>query len=212
MIKDRLRGRDGAVPERDRGGRPEARKGGCDTAPLPRPSRILEILKRRREYAAVLISLALVPARRCRRSAGAAPGGIAASGKNASWPVSRVLYGGRACTRPRDSHSSGAPVAWRLVQPTRTAARKRAWPCGRAIPIRSCSRWGLPCRPCCQARGALLPHPFTLAAGKPWRFAFCGTVPGVAPAGRYPAPCFRGARTFLSPKWGAATRPAGRTE
>ncbi len=32
-----------------------------------------------------------------------------------------------------------------------------------------------------------------------WRFAFCGTVPGVAPAGRYPAPCFRGARTFLPP-------------
>src|SRR6266487_1588576 len=31
------------------------------------------------------------------------------------------------------------------------------------------------------------------------RFAFCGTFPGVAPAGRYPAPCFRGARTFLTP-------------
>jgi hypothetical protein len=29
------------------------------------------------------------------------------------------------------------------------------------------------------------------------RFAFCGAIPGVAPAGRYPAPCFRGARTFL---------------
>ena len=29
------------------------------------------------------------------------------------------------------------------------------------------------------------------------RFAFCGTFPGVASAGRYPAPCFRGARTFL---------------
>ncbi len=29
------------------------------------------------------------------------------------------------------------------------------------------------------------------------RFAFCGTFPGVAPAGCYPAPCFRGARTFL---------------
>ncbi len=29
------------------------------------------------------------------------------------------------------------------------------------------------------------------------RFAFCGTFPGVAPAGRYPAPYFRGARTFL---------------
>jgi hypothetical protein len=32
------------------------------------------------------------------------------------------------------------------------------------------------------------------------RFAFCGTFPGVAPAGRYPAPCFRGARTFLHRK------------
>ncbi|GES48235.1 hypothetical protein Rhsp01_04720 [Rhizobium sp. NBRC 114257] len=31
------------------------------------------------------------------------------------------------------------------------------------------------------------------------RFAFCGTFPEVAPAGRYPAPCFRGARTFLTP-------------
>ena len=29
---------------------------------------------------------------------------------------------------------------------------------------------------------------------------FCGTFPGVAPAGRYPAPCFRGARTFLDPR------------
>jgi hypothetical protein len=29
------------------------------------------------------------------------------------------------------------------------------------------------------------------------RSALCGTFPGVAPAGRYPAPCSRGARTFL---------------
>ena len=36
------------------------------------------------------------------------------------------------------------------------------------------------------------------ASEKPGRrSALCGTVPGVAPAGRYPAPCFRGARTFL---------------
>jgi hypothetical protein len=41
------------------------------------------------------------------------------------------------------------------------------------------------------------------------RFAFCGTFPGVAPAGRYPAPCFHGARTFLSPLAQAATiRPS----
>ncbi|CAN0601921.1 unnamed protein product, partial [Ectocarpus sp. 12 AP-2014] len=28
-------------------------------------------------------------------------------------------------------------------------------------PIWHCSRWGLPCRPCYQVRGALLPHRFT---------------------------------------------------
>ncbi len=33
----------------------------------------------------------------------------------------------------------------------------------RAVPIRSCSRRGLPCRSHCWVRGALLPHPFTLA-------------------------------------------------
>ena len=38
--------------------------------------------------------------------------------------------------------------------------------------------------------------------GTAWarRYVFCGTFPGVAPAGRYPAPCLRGARTFLSPQ------------
>src|SRR5690606_7280599 len=44
------------------------------------------------------------------------------------------------------------------------------------------------------------------------RSAFCGTFPGVAPAGRYPAPCFRGARTFLPPTDFsiAGGRPSGR--
>ena len=88
----------------------------------------------------------------------------------------------------------------------------------RAAPIRSCSRWGLPCRSCYQDRGALLPHPFTLTLRSSCvggRFAFCGTVPGVAPAGGYPAPCFQGARTFLSARQlrrhcRAAIRPADR--
>jgi hypothetical protein len=43
---------------------------------------------------------------------------------------------------------------------------------------------------------------------------FCGTFPRVAPAGRYPAPCLRGARTFLPPPaprvTPGATRKAGR--
>ena len=37
----------------------------------------------------------------------------------------------------------------------------------RAAPIRSCSRWGLPCRLRCRRRGALLPHRFTLAEPHP---------------------------------------------
>jgi len=42
------------------------------------------------------------------------------------------------------------------------------------------------------------------------RFAFCGTFPGVAPAGRYPAPFFRGARTFLPHNKARATvQPSG---
>ena len=43
------------------------------------------------------------------------------------------------------------------------------------------------------------------------RFVLCGTVPGVAPAGCYPAPYVDGARTFLprnlSAVAGAAVRP-----
>ncbi len=119
-----------------------------------------------------------------------------------------------------DGHSSGTPVAGRLARPTRRAMREpMRGPKPPAHPIRSCSRWGLPCRPCHQGRGALLPHPFTLAADDPplragpvWRFTFCGTFPGVAPAGRYPAPCSRGARTFLPPHLSdprkAAIRPS----
>ena len=64
----------------------------------------------------------------------------------------------------------------------------------------------------CRRRGALLPHPFTVTRPKPkvlrqTRPALCCTVPGVAPAGRYPAPYLRGARTFLD---ACAPRPPGR--
>ena len=45
-----------------------------------------------------------------------------------------------------------------------------------------------------------------LPGPKARRSALCGTFPGVAPAGRYPAPCLRGARTFLC---AFAQRPSG---
>src|SRR4051794_34328366 len=100
-----------------------------------------------------------------------------------------------------------------LEHPTRTASL--TLPCGVfalqrtarvAVPIRFCSRWGLPCRLRCRRRGALLPHLFTLTAwaflrvrGVPGRRSvLCGTFPRLAPAGRYPAPYVHGARTFLS--------------
>ncbi len=51
-----------------------------------------------------------------------------------------------------------------LVRPTRTATRKTVSHKVRAVPIWSCSRWGLPCHFCHQKRGALLPHPFTLTS------------------------------------------------
>ena len=41
------------------------------------------------------------------------------------------------------------------------------------------------------------------------RSVLCGTFPGLTPAGCWPAPCFRGARTFLTPPEGGA-RPSGR--
>ena len=85
-----------------------------------------------------------------------------------------------ACPEGRagDDHSSWAPVARRLARPTRMTARKTRLPVVGAsekaarrpvIPIWSCSRWGLPCRPRYRGRGALLPHPFTLAARPPRR-------------------------------------------
>ncbi len=76
------------------------------------------------------------------------------------WPADIV--------RRRDGHSSGAPVIRRLKQPTRTAGSGRDPETRshepRAVPIRSCSRWGLPCRRRCRRRGAPLPHRFTLTA------------------------------------------------
>ncbi|MDB5526404.1 MAG: hypothetical protein JWM58_4167 [Rhizobium sp.] len=118
-------------------------------------------------------------------------------GKIASWPVSRVLYGSGLLRSVAAIHL-GRRLRAVSRNPPGQRTRKRVWRLrARAVPIRSCSRRGLPCRLCCQIRGELLPHLFTLTR-QAGRFVFCGTFPRVAPAGRYPAPCFRGARTFLT--------------
>jgi hypothetical protein len=59
--------------------------------------------------------------------------------------------------RPSPSASSNQPE--RQGQRTGPAASEAP----RVAPIRFCSRRGLPCRRRCRPRGALLPHPFTLA-------------------------------------------------
>jgi len=124
-----------------------------------------------------------------------------------------------------DGHSSGTLVAERLVRPTRAAARRLARHL-RILP--ECLPLLLGLAPggvfpaAAVAGGAvrsyrtLSPLPLRRSrkagSGRARRFAFCGTVPGVAPAGRYPAPCFRGARTFLPPpgeERRAAIRPSG---
>lgn len=144
---------------------------------------------------------------------------IASAGRRsriASRPVSRVLDGRKIALPARrpfllDAHC----CAPRATNPD-DRARKRPLS-ARAdsiVPIRFCSRWGLPCRPRCRVRGALLPHLFTLTArggrGFPARrFDLCGAIPGVAPAGRYPAPFFRGARTFL-PRRNLRSHESGR--
>ncbi len=121
----------------------------------------------------------------------------------------------------RDGHSSGTTFARCLEQPTRTASltslsrryRFREQP---ALP----SLFGLAPGVVCHAGSVagpavrsyrtfspLLPPPFRVEE----RFVLCGTVPGVAPAGCYPAPYVDGARTFLprslSALAGAAVRP-----
>ena len=85
-----------------------------------------------------------------------------------------------------DSHSSGMHVAVHLERPT----RKQCGP-HLCFPIWPCSQWGLPCQRCCQRRGALLPHHFTLtgnARALLRRYIFCGTFRRLTPPRRYLAP------------------------
>jgi len=129
----------------------------------------------------------------------------------AGWPVSRVLS---ASLRTSGDHSSGPPVAEGFARPTRATGRECPCVSGRN---RSAGRpysallpvgFAMP-PPSPGARWALAP-PFHPCRGKgfplPRRSALCGTFPGVSPAGRWPAPLSRGARTFL--RRCVATSPA----
>ena len=90
--------------------------------------------------------------------------------RQARWarqPVSRVLCRPDANARARRPFLWTGPCGTVLATNPDDSDLRRSCPPytrgGRAVPIRSCSRRGLPCRPGRPVRGALLPHPFTLA-------------------------------------------------
>ena len=109
-----------------------------------------------------------------------------------------------------DSYSSSQPVTWLVMQPTRTS-----WQNGQCyksysehVPIWSCSGWGLPWPALLPSPRCALTAPFHPYLHHGRRFVFCGTIPRVAPAGRYPASSSCGARTFLSQRYADSSYPA----
>src|SRR6266850_1393957 len=76
-------------------------------------------------------------------------------------------------------------VASHLMRPTRSSddpgrVSLLTWPC---------SDRGLPCRACCQTRGGLLPHRFTLTLWIQGRSVLCGPVRRLSAPRRYLAVC-----------------------
>ena len=96
------------------------------------------------------------------------PSPCSATGKGVGRPVSRFLFlsGDRAAAIHLERLLPGASSDLPGAQARRAAASPPIW---------SCSAWGLPCRPGCPRRGALLPHHFTLTPDTRGRYLFCGT-------------------------------------
>ncbi len=114
-----------------------------------------------------------------RPGATAIPLGRPSPGASSNQPERQGLRTGPAGKPARRSYSVLLPAGL-AVPPTLPPTR-----CALAAPFHPC------------------PGSFSAAPG---RFAFCGAIPGVAPAGRYPAPRPYGARTFLRCESGG--RPA----
>ncbi len=95
----------------------------------------------------------------------------------------------------RDGHSSGISVTRYLLRLTRAVMRKHM---RHVAPAPIGLAPGGVYHAANVAIGAVRSYrTLSPLPGSAGRFAFCGTFPGVSPAGCYPAPCFRGVRTFL---------------
>lgn len=92
-----------------------------------------------------------VPDGKCQ--AACKPGSVRPGAARGTGTGRPFLWDAHRCA-PRATNPGGGPEKPRIAVARHPAA-----------PIRSCSRWGLPCRRRCRRRGALLPHRFTLARG-----------------------------------------------
>ena len=122
-------------------------------------------------------------------------------GNKTSRSISRVLYG-RCLAAPtwRPFLWDAACDASRATNPDGRAGEACFGCPQRAIPIRFCFRWGLPCRRHCWKRGALLPHLFTLTWACPG-----GSISVALSLGSPPAAV---SRHRLSVKPGLSSTPA----
>lgn len=150
--------------------------------------------------------------RRCRHAAhrtGGAAGGLVSIRRRknieegARRPVSRVLS--VPCGTRRSFLWDTHRCVPRATNPGGEAKDLRTWPASRrsrtrpAAPIRSCSRWGLPCRRRCRKRGALLPHRFTLACRRVRLPGRAGGLFSVALSLGSPPPVVNRHRSFVEP-------------
>ena len=123
--------------------------------------------------------------------------------ESARRPVSRVLSA--SCDAGRSFLWDTHRCVPRATNPGGEAKDLRTWPASRrsrtrpAAPIRSCSRWGLPCRRRCRKRGALLPHRFTLACRLVRSPGRAGGLFSVALSLGSPPPAISRHRSFVEP-------------
>ena len=197
------------------------------------PERTMTLLSRRAQACGRMLWIAArVPMAAPEASGPAGAGSLCRRASSGSiprtWHAARVRWTDQAACKPgsvgpRTPRGIRDVAAIPLGRPLPTASSNQpgrlAWREGlrlprerpRAAPIRFCSRWGLPCRPRCRVRGALLPHRFTLAAAGASPAAVCSLWH--CPWGR-PRRMLSGTVSPWSPDFppragrGAAARPA----
>ena len=97
----------------------------------------------------------------------------------------------------------------RTVSPGNRLVERQA--AQRAVPIWSCSRWGLPCHSRCRQRGGLLPHLFTLTLSPAASHGNFGGIFSVALSLGSPPPGVTRHRISLEPGLSSLPRKAERS-